>query len=1095
MGKKRLLLLLVLMLLACAGVQAQDKTVSGKVTGEDGNPIFGVTIAVKGTTIGTISGENGAYSLSIPERVANDSLVFSYIGYEEQIQPIAGRSTIDVVMVESNLQVDEVVVTALGISKSRKATGYSTVQLSGDELTRGQVTNPMEALAGKAAGVEISSAPGPGASLNIMIRGAASFTNNQPLYVVDGVPFTNAQASGDYKYASLNGAVGTHSDVDHLNNQANLGSGINAINPNDIETMTVLKGAAATALYGSRAANGVILITTKSGKNTNGKMTVTYDGSINIERVGYLPKFQDRWGQGWVSGDYANYFSRAENGNWGPEFTNQYRPWGSVYNNSQQVAKFEYLDTRLKDFYEFGVGNSHSVSASGGTDRTTYYFSLSNTRNNGVIPGDHDLYNRTTISTRGSHKWGLATISSSVNYSFDKTKSVPSGQGATVIQSLYDIPNNISLVDMEDFSNPFNSVDYFCTPYAMNPYYLLDNQSSLLRRNKIFGKLQADFQIFKDLKFTYRFGGDVQFMNTETFRSIIKYSSDSPIAAISKSHERPGYLFNSRNTLYEINNDMFFTYTKTLSSKWNINAIVGYNVMETQNNSIFGEITSLDIAGYYNLRNSLADAKAGQDRQKKRMLGAFANVDLDFNRMLYLTFTLRNDWSSTLPENNNSYLYPGVTASWIFTELGEKSGFGPLTFGKLRTSFGFTGKDADPLSVYNIFSKASYINPGYQDIDDLTFPLNSVNSWCLYNWLGDEELKPEMTREFEVGLELEFFNGRLGLDGAYYSKYTKDLIEYKPLDLSTGYSQKITNLGDVSNKGYEIAIHGTPVSLKDFKWHVSVNFSQNVNNVEKLSTGEIYLGGFASCGIYAVEGKPMGQFKATLPKTVGDSQGVRHVVVDGNGRPVDNEEAEFLNKDVNEISRTGFTTTFDYKGFSLSGTFDFHYGGYFYCHTKGYLGWTGAGYETTYNDRNLFVVPGSVVETSDQSEAIIGFKSGLDEYYYAVNEDPMKISELCYFYETGGLNGNSDLILDRSYLKLRSVSLSYSMPKSIISKWKLQDVRFSLSASNILLWTPAENCYVDPETTTYGTNIMSKFGEYGANPTNQLYSLGVSLKF
>lgn len=1097
MGKRKIVLLLAFLLFSWASAMAQEKTVTGKVTDESGNPIFGATIAVKGTTIGTISGENGAYTIRIPERVANDSLVFSYIGYADQVQSLAGRTTIDVALESADLQVEEVVVTALGISKSRRAVGSGTVQLSGDELNRGQNTNPMEALAGKVAGVDIASAPGPGASQNIMIRGAASFTNNQPLYVIDGVPFINTEASGDYKYGSINGAIGTHQNLDKLNNQTNLGSGINAINPNDIESMTVLKGAAATALYGSRAANGVVLITTKNGKNTDGKMTVTYDGSIAVERVGYISKSQDRWGQGWFDSEYQNAFSREENGNWGPQFTGLNQPWGNIYKNSQKVAKFEYLDSRIRDFYELGVSNSHSVSATGGTQTTSYYFSVSNTHQDGVIPDDYDTYNRTTVSTRGSHKWGIATITSSFNFSTEKTKAVPSGQGTSMIQSLWDTPNNISLVDLKDLNDPFNTVDYFFTPFAMNPYYLLENQSSELRRNKIYGKFQADLQIFKDLKFTYRFGGDVQFSNTASNQSIIKYGPESPISHISTSNERNGYLFNSRNTIYEINNDMFFTYSHALSSTWNVNAILGYSIMETKANTIFGEVTSLDIDGFYQLKNSLSDAYASQDQEKKRMLGAFANIDFDWNRMVYLTVTLRNDWSSTLPNANNSYMYPGVTASWIFTELGDGGHLGPLTFGKLRASYGFTGKDADPYSVYNVYTKSQYINPGYNGVDYAKFPLNGKQSWMAYSTLGNPDLKPEMTNEYEFGLDLEFFNGRLGFEGDYYNKYTKDLIEQLPIDVSTGFTHMNANLGDVRNEGYELVLHGTPLKLGDFSWKLSVNFSQNYNTVEKLKAQEVYLGGYAGCGIYAVEGKAMGQFKSQVAKKVKGKDGLEHIVVDGNGLVITDEKEQYIDKDVNEKFRAGLTSTFDYKGFSLSATFDLHYGGYMFSHTKSYLGWTGAGFETTFNDRNLFVVPNSVVETKSDDNAIAhtGSVEENNVVYYELNENPLYLSDVPKFYSEGGFDKDNDLIIDRSYLKLRNVTLSYTLPRSLVSKWKLQDVRFSLSAANILLWTPAENCYVDPETTTYGNNIMSKFGEYFANPTNQVYTLGVSVKF
>ena len=1076
MRKRKSVLLLLLMLVCITGI-VHAQNITGTVKDASGAPILGSTVTIKGTTLGTISDDKGNFSLKVPNGQKADTIVFSYLGKQTQTLAVDGKTVFNVVLQDEDVDVEEVVVTALGISKQHKAIGYSTVQVSGDELNEVKTNNPVAALAGKVAGVDISSNAGPGASQNVMIRGAASFSSNQPLYVVDGIPLINA----DPNYTG-----------DNLNNKADFGSGINAVNPNDIESMTVLKGAAATALYGSRAANGVVLITTKTGKNTGGKMTLTYDGSINLKRVGVIAKSQEEFGQGW---GYS--YATEENGNWGPKYTDLPQSWGYVVDNSQQVANFSYLEDRIRDFYEIGFGNSHTISASGGNENTNYYFSVANDHENGVTPGDYDTYNRTTISTRANHRWKNLTVGSSINFSNEKTNAIPTGQGAiSVTQDIWDNPNNISLVDLKDMDNIFNQASNFYTLYGYNPYFILETNRADMHRNKFYGKFQADYQIYKDLKFTYRFGGDVENTLMESHIGIITFEKGSP-QDVYGGTTKPGEYYKEKRSRYEINNDLFFTYNRALTEDLNINAILGLNIMETQANYISGSLKELDVADFYNFRNGTSDATTVEAFSKKRHTGLFLNVDLDWKRMVYLTLTARNDWTSTLPSDNNSYLYPGATLSWVFTELGGDHHFGPLTFGKLRASFGMTGKDASPYYVYDIYAKSSTYNYGYPGVNSFGFPINGVSSWNLSNMMGNPDLKPEMTREFEFGLELNFFNNRISFDGDYYNKFTKDLISELNVDYSTGYTYTMANLGDVRNQGYELNLSGYPIDKNNFKWKLTANFSQNFNKVERLELDEVYLSGFSGCGIYAVEGKAIGQFKTTTAEYV-ENNGNKYVVVSDNGRPAVSANEVYVDKDVNEKFRAGLTSRWEYKNFALEATLDFHYGGYFYSKTKSYLGWTGAGYETVENDRNPFVYPNSVVQcleadsefsvvtTNDDGETVTK--------YYKTNTTPISGSQLPYYYSEGADSFNTSII-DRSYLKLRNVMFSYTLPSSLISKLKLKEVRVSANVGNILLWTPKENCYVDPEVSTFNNGIKSKFGEYMTNPSNQVYTFGLSVKF
>ena len=1047
--------MLILCLIGLQSVFAQDREISGVVTSvDDGLSIPGVSVVVKGTTIGTTTDFDGNYSISVPED--GQFLVFSFVGMKTVEMPI-NSNTINLVMESESIGMNEVVVTAMGVTREKKALGYAATSVGGDEIGKSQAINPMSALQGKVAGVDISTAPGPGSTQNVMIRGASSFGNNQPLYIVDGVPITNEQ----------------NSSGSSLNSQVDFGSGINAINPDDIEDMTVLKGAAATALYGSRAANGVIMITTKSGKDTEGKMRVSYSGSVTLSKVGRLPDVQKQFGQGW-SGDRA----LDENGNWGPEYDGKDRVWGNVVDNSQQIKPYVFLEDRVRDFYETGKNVKNSVSLSGGNATTNYFMSLSQNSVDGVIPTDNDSYKRYTIATKGSHKAGKFTVSSSINFSTEKTKAVASGQGTSVFRSLYETANDISIIDFEDYNNKFNNLDNYFTPYGVNPYYVLNENSAEQDKKKIFGKFQLDYEISDDLKLSYRFGGDYETSRSETHTAIIAFTPGSPNDGSSSAN--PGSYSETRRSRTQVNHDLMSSFKKNLNDDFTLNAIVGLNVNERRYNWLSGSINSIDIPGFYNLSNSLAPSVSNQYDEKRRLIGLYANVDFSYRNYAYLTLTARNDWSSTLPMGANDYFYPGVTGSFLITDFLKYNDVdtGILSFAKVRAAYGMTGNDADPYSVYDRYVAAFSNNPGYPDIDDLQFPLGGVNSYMASNRLGNPDLTNELTKEFELGIEAQFFNNRLGFDFSYYNRLTEGLISSLPKDPSSGYTTQMANLGDVRNQGIEFLVNFTPIRTDNFSWDVSYNIALNRNKMENLDVDEVYLGGFGGAGIYAVEGKAMGQFKIAAVKKV-EVDGVMKTVVDGSGNPQPTTETEFIGKDINEKYRMGLTNTFSYKGFTLGATLDFRYGGYMYSYTKDYLHWTGASPESVLNDRKTFLVPNSVVSDG---------RGG-----YVENTTPVDPTSLHKFYgDGGGFDGDADNIIDRSYLKLRNVNLSYTLPKNFCERIHVSSLSLSLSASNILLWTPTENAYIDPETTTFGNDVRAKFGEYGAGPSNEFYTFGLT---
>jgi TonB-linked SusC/RagA family outer membrane protein len=974
-------------------------------------------------------------------------------------QEVPVQPNVSVTLREDTEMLDEVVVTALGLTREKKTLGYGVASVSADEITRSKAVNPISALQGKVAGLDVSSSSAnPGGTQNVAIRGYSSFGNNQPLYVVDGVPITNAQ---------------NRSGTD-LNSQADFGSGINALNPNDIENITVLKGSAASALYGSRAAQGVIMITTKSGKNTDGKFLIAYDGGLTVQQVGRIPTEQTMFGQGW-SGDRA----LDENGSWGAPFDGKERVWGNIVDNSQQIKPYVYLNNRIRDFYDFGIGYNNAVSLTGGNDKTQFHASVSQNYIDGPIPTNDDSYKRYTIASNGSHKANKLTVSSSINFSSERNEVSPTGQDNSIYRSLSEIATDISIVDLKDFNNKFNNVDNYFTPYGMNPYYMLHIREAVQNKYKFFGKVQLDYDILDNLKFTYRFGGDYESSIADTHSDAIKFSPGSPNEG--SSNENPGWYDQTRRQRIQVNHDFILNYQDQFGD-FSLNAIAGGNTNEQSYNAIGGQITSIDIPGFYDFTNSLSPSTATQASTLYRLWGMYLNADLGYRDYLYLTLTGRNDYSSTLPSGKNSYFYPSGMLSFLLTDYlkGKDVDTGILDFAKLRLSYGRTGKDAGLYAVNARLAAAEISNPGYPNVDYLTFPIGGVNAYSVSNTAGNINLKPELTDEFEIGADLNFFKHRLGLELSYYNKMTNGLIATLPIDPTTGYTSQMANLGDVRNQGIELLLNISPIRSKDFQWDISYNFTKNYNKVERLDVPEVFLGGFGGIGIYAVEGEPIGQFKSQKALKV-EIDGVEHTVVDGNGNPQPTPNEVYLNKDINEKYRMGLTNTFTYKGLSLSGTFDFRYGGNIYSYTKDYMHWVGSGPETVYNDRNPFIIPNSVVDNLDGT--------------YSENTTPVDPTALHTFYSNGGFDYSDFAVIDRSYLKLRNVSLVYELPKSLVTRLGITRLSASLTASNILLWTPAENQYIDPEITTFGNNIAAKFGEFGTTPPYQTYVFGLNVTF
>lgn len=1057
---------------------AQGRTISGiVVSADDSEPVVGATVLVTGTNLGTSTDVDGKFRLTnVPESAK--TLRVTYVGMTSQEVPIT-KGEIKIVLGLSSDVLDEVVVTALGISRSEKSLGYAATQVDASEIERARTSNVMEALQGKVAGLQIqTTSSDPGMANNVSIRGLGSINgSNEPLYVVDGVPIANSTFSAQ--------------------GHAIAAGGVHNISPDDIAALTVLKGAAATALYGSRAANGVIIITTKSGKGAGGKnYTVTYSGTVEANCVSLLPEMQNKWGQGWNGGQ-----TFIENGSWGPALDGSTQVYGPIWNNSQLIHEYSAKKNNVRDFYDTGVSQTHNVAISGTShdQKLTYYTSYSYTGNNGVMPTDADSYTRNTIAFRGSfqpEKW--FKVSTAMSFANWKTKTVGSYQGTSPIDGVLEMPRDVSIVDMKDLSNPFNTPEAYYTPYGItNPYWAIANNYNVLNGKQTFGKLQLDLFPVDGLTLTYRFGFD--YSDYDQKQGYPQIALDD--ALINEDYgyapsnmNQAGYVYTYYSRRHELNHDFLANYSKNfLDERLDLGATIGFNINERASTYMNGETDDLAInAGFWHLSNGATRTTLGEGQSKRRLVGLFGDVTLGWDSFLYLDLTARNDWSSTLPKGNNSFFYPGVTLSGIFTKFIPKNDV--LTFGKVRLAYGKTGNDASPYYTATNYLQA-YTN-GYYGNYIIKFPFNAANAFMASSTSGARTLKPEMTSEFEAGMNLKFFNGRIDLDASYYNRISSDQIFTLPVDPSTGFSSQVVNFGKVRNRGVEVMLNTVPVQTENFTWELGFNFSKNYNKVlslpESLEGGKVSIYNFSAGNdavyMYAEQGKAIGQYYTYLPQYVTDESSPYYgsPIVDANGQPLLSDEIQATGFSMNHQWTGGVTTALTLYGVTLSAAFDIRYGGKLFSRTKNLMQFTGNGIVTEENERRPFIIPGSVVKNSDGS--------------YSENTTPIYVANSSfqnYFNNYGWGHGGLAYLTDRTYCKLRNISLSWSLPKKWMNSIYMNEIVLTAYCNNPFIWTAKENRYVDPESTTvtaYG-DIAYGFGELYTNPSCRTFGFNLKVTF
>jgi TonB-linked SusC/RagA family outer membrane protein len=1050
----RRILVLFMALLLMGIVWAQTRTITGRVTDPQGKGVPFASVVVKGTSTGISADEAGNFTLPVP---ANATLVFSAAGYQS-VEVNSGTQTTLNITLKNPTSLTEVVVTALGQTRSKAKVGYATSTFGNDVITRAAPTNALDALSGKIAGANISKTGGPGSSTKVVLRGYGVIGNNQPLYVIDGVPLTDARfgASDNYDF----------------------GNGLNDINPADIESISVLKGTAASSLYGSNAKNGAVMITTKRGRS--GKLKVEYNGSVNWSRVGKLPDMQNQFGQGW-----NGTFILSENGSWGPRLDGKDRLWGSVVDNSQLIKPFSFIDDNIRDFYDWGTEVNNTIGLSGGNETSQFYFSYGNVTSDGVIPTKTDYYQRNTFALRSNSKFKSFNLNTSFNYSNKKQNAPFTGQGGSdggsIFEEILQIPVDLPIKDFKDYKNKFFNVDNYFTPYAENPYYPLYENKNTQNSDRFFGDVDLNYAFTKAFSAQLRVGGDVTNARTYGYKAVNdpapgSWNKGANPEGASRAKD-VGSVSERANYIGTINGDFILKYNHNLSTDISLEALAGFNYYQQDQKQSTAAITDLFIPGVYNLSNSLAPPTASDFIQHRKRIGVYGQAVLGYANQLYLTLNARNDWSSTLPIDNNDIFYPGASLSWVASQTFDISN-SPISLLKFRASYGKTGSDADPYLVYPTLAIGN-VALGF---GNLTFPFNGVSSYGISNTIGNINLKPVITKEAEIGTEIRFLKNRLGLDVALYDKRTEGQIITVPIAPSSGFTGLVNNLGLVVNKGIEVALDAKPVESKDFTWSLTYTFSKNNNKLEKLTTGldNVILNTAYDASLIGYPGKSLTGIYAPVPRFTPDG---KIIVSSTTGMPVEDSVKGFYGNAEYDYMM-GLFNSFTYKNFQLSFSFDYRHGGHFYSGTADLLNFTGNAYNTTYNDRRPFIVPNSVIETKD-----VNGKPVYEENTIEIDE----VAYTDYWYHTQNKAGSYyDRILEKSFLKLKDIALTYTLPQKWASKIRSTNLAVSIYGRNFLLWTPSSNFYLDPEASNLGNDLASELGEFRTAPTS--YQIGVSLR-
>jgi TonB-linked SusC/RagA family outer membrane protein len=1050
----------------------QTRVVTGKVTDNQNQPLIGASVVVKGTTAGTYTDVDGNFTLAAPADATN--LTVRYLGMKAQDILIGAGSNLVIVMQPDIAGLDEVVVTAIAIQREKRSLGYSTQQVGDEDLTSGRSTDPLSALQGKVSGVNITSLTGgPGTSNRIVIRGGTSLTrSNQALIVVDGVPVSNQ----NFRTLTADGT-----QADDLNNQVDYGNRANDINPDDIESITVLKGPAAAALYGSRASNGALIITTKKGKRmigANAKNSITYNTNFTFSSVLKLPEFQNTYGQGDLNGIPDD---RRENFSWGYAFDSQLRPWGQEIDGKQRVKPYEAIPDNVKNFFDIGTAWRNNISLSGGNDKNTYYLSLGSLRSIGIVPTTtFDRYN--VLFNASSQLSSRINTSISINYT-NSTGKLPTGgqQAPSVYYNLLQTPRDVPITEGEDLNDPFNAYDDathtygFYGAYALNPYFVLANFRNDNNVDRVFGNATVTYTPLKWLSITNRLGMDV-FADRRYQRWKSFDYAPIDLSLYSEINNRQTYQGRYSEDIYNwnsINNDLMVTLQHKFTEDISATLLLGHNIRQDILHNAYAQTNDqggLALPGYYNLNNSNGPVLARSTTDSVRNMGYYGDLSLAYRNLLFVDITGRRDRSSTILINGGAYFYPSASVSFVFSELFTGNLKENIwTYGKLRASYAKVGNDAPAYVTTNTFGVTN-IDGGFGSTQ---FPFNGVPGYTQGDRVANADIKPEFTTATEVGLEMSFLKDRLSLDASLYWNKSTDQIINIPISEASGFTSQVVNAGEVQNNGIELLVRATPVLTQSgFRWDVFGTYTKNNNEVVSLMEGvdQIALGGSSRVGVFAQVGQPYGAFYGVDLLT--DPNG--NVVVDpASGQPITTTNPVYLGSYQPDFLAS-WGTDLSYKGITLHVLFNTRQGGVFYSNTKSIMDFVGASLET--EDREPRVWEGSVYDVGDGT--------------YATNTTEFSP----YDYYTGGFQPDAQHIIDASYTKLREASIGYTLPTKWLTKTPFGSASVSLFGNNLVIWTPDENQYADPEVNSSGASNVQGF-EFNANPSQRNYGIDLRVTF
>lgn len=1039
--KKTMRLLMVAFISMCSLIAfAQGKkSVSGTVADNSGNPLTGVTIKVKGAKTSVVSDAQGNFTIAIPGSTA--TLQISSVGYTPTDVRVTAGSPVTVSLKQNTEQLNEVIVTALGIKKEKKSIGYTAQDVKGESLVQAREPNLTNALTGKVAGLQIArSGNGLGGSSQILLRGNNSLSGlSQPLIVVDGVPMDNST-----------GRVGIGATNDFWNPSLDMGNGLSDINADDIASITVLKGPAAASLYGSLGGNGVILITTKTGKKQPG-LGFSVSSSVGFEKVFTRADMQNQFGQG-----STGIYDSSAGTSWGPKITGQL-----VNDWSGKNTPLRAYDNAA-NFFNTGIVSNQEISFQQQYKSTSIYTSYNRFDAKSMVPGSKLIRNNITaraVTKFGNNEnWTLDSKIQFINAEADNRSLV--GQNSGMFASIYNLPVTLDLTQFSAATDNLGKMIWY-NKSGTNPYWSTKyNQNSDIRnRFFLYGSLKHNFTSW--LKGEINAGADMYTTNTE-----------SKVYTGSLSNNSYGL---GKQTYQQTNYSAMFTASKdNLIGKLGGALMVGGNLMSYQNSALNASTSKLNVPNLFSINNSVGMPDFGQSFSQKKINSLYGSVDVNFDQYLFLNATFRNDWSSALSKANQSYFYPSVSLSYVFTDMFRKTGINMpswLSYGKLRGTYAMAGSDLDPYQLYNTYFIGNDPN------GNTTAYSNST--------LYDSTVRSQLMKSIEGGLEMRFLHNRIGFDlSIYKTNSTRQLINL-PLDPLSGYSSKKINAGDVQNSGVELVIDGQVLSNpKGLNWTVGFNYSHNNNVVKSIypNVPRYGLGGFDNIQILAVEGQKYGEIYGSQIYRVSsptDPSYGKWILKNGLPQPTPGAPVRLGNQQANAL--LGFTNTFSYKGFGLSFQIDARIGGKIFSGTafsmerSGTAGWTVA------NGRDSLIVPGVV------------FDAGQNKYV----PNTTKISTQQYW--VSGLAGSGNLgiteanLYDASNVRLRNIQLSYTLPKSVLQRSFVQKAIVSVSCNNV--WLISSHMHgIDPES-SYATGTPAVGFENGAAPTSRIFYVNLALGF